>query len=72
MIIVKEYIEGLRELSRLYNDDYLLTFVNDFEESDAYKKAFDKSIQLAKLRKVPDDKILKTKKDIDYYFNGGK
>ena len=72
MIIVKDYIEGLRELSRLYNDDYLLNFVNEFEKSDAYKKAFEKSIQLAKLRKVPDDKILKTKKDIDYYFNGGK
>ena len=37
-----------------------------------YIKAFEKTITLAEKRKVPEDKILKNKTEIDFYFNGGK
>ena len=68
--IVKNYIEGLRILSIKYDDVGLLTFVDDFQKSDAYKQAFAKSAALAELRNVPADKILKSKSDIDKYFGG--
>ena len=45
-------------------------FVNDFEKSDAYIEAFSKSAELAKLRNVPQNRILETKVDIDKYFGG--
>ena len=70
LIIVNNYIDGLKYLSKLYDDAYLLTFVDDFEKSDAYIKAFEKSVDLARLRHVPEKKILKDKKDIDKYFGG--
>lgn len=53
-----------------YNDDLLLTFINDLEKSDAYIDAFGKSVKLAELRDVPTDKILRNKADIDKYFGG--
>jgi len=37
-----------------------------------YTQAFQKSAELAKLRKVSDNEILKTKADIDSYFKGDK
>lgn len=67
-VIVLNYIEGLRILSHKYDDVDLLTFVNDFEKSDAYTEAFGKSAALASLRDVPESKILKSKSDIDSYF----
>ena len=70
-VIVSDYINGLKILSAAYNDEHLLTFVNDFQSSDLYKEGFDKSIQLAELRNVPENQILKSKKDIDSYFRGG-
>ena len=70
LIIVNDYIDGLEYLSKLYDDAYLLTFVSDFEKSDAYIKAFEKSVALAKLRRVPESKILKSKTDINKYFGG--
>lgn len=70
IVIVDNYIEGLKILSRQYDDKYLLTFVNDFERSDTYIDAFKKSIALAELRNVPANKILKSKADIDDYFRG--
>ena len=45
-------------------------FIDDFEKSDAYTEAFEKSVSLAKLRDVPSDKILKDKDAIDRYFGG--
>lgn len=69
-VIVEEYIKGLKILAEKYNDKDLLTFVDDFEKSDAYKEAFEKSVKLAELRNVPDEKILKNKSDIDKYFGG--
>lgn len=70
-VIVNEYISGLKILSTAYDDELLLTFANDFQASELYKEAFDKSIRLAKLRNVPESSILKTKADIDSYFRGG-
>ena len=68
--IVNSYMEGLRILSRKYNDAHLLTFIDDFQKSDAYIEAFEKSVELARLRNVPEKKILKSKADIDRYFRG--
>lgn len=70
-VIVSDYISGLKILSEVYNDEILLSFVNDFQSSHLYKEAFNKSIQLAELRNVPENQILKSKDDIDLYFRGG-
>lgn len=68
--IINNYLEGLKILSREYNDADLLTFTDDFMNSSAYKEAFLKSVKLAEMRKVPPEKILKNKKEIDMYFGG--
>ena len=70
-IIVEDYIEGLKILSIAYDDDLLLKFVEDFQTSDLYVNGFNKTVELAKLRKVPEEKIIKSKADIDSYFQGG-
>lgn len=70
IIIVKNYIEGLKVLSIKYDDAHLLTFVADFQKSDAYIDGFGKSAALAELRDVPANRILKSKSDIDRYFGG--
>ena len=70
--IVEDYLGGLATLSDLYNDKTLLNFIEAFKNSDMYVQAFEKSAQLAELRKVPDEKILKSKADIDSYFGGRK
>jgi len=69
-IIVNDYIDGLNELSEIYNDNTLSNFVKDFESSDLYIKAFNKSVMLAEKRNVDSDKILRNKASIDNYFNG--
>lgn len=70
IVIIENYIEGLKILSAKYDDARLLTFISDFQESNAYIKAFGKSVELAELRNVPANKILKSKADIDRYFGG--
>lgn len=70
-IIVEDYIKELNNLAKKYDDKELLLFTQEFRESDMYIQAFEKSVQLAKDRNVPDDKILKDKLDIDSYFMGG-
>ena len=70
IVIVTDYIEGLKILARQYDDSHLLMFIRDFEKSDAYIEAFGKSALLAELRSVPTNKILKSKSDIDKYFGG--
>lgn len=70
-IIVEDYIEGLKTLSAAYDDDLLLKFIEDFQTSNLYVNGFNKTIELAKLRKVPEEKIIKSKTDIDSYFQGG-
>lgn len=68
--IVENYIEGLKILSIKNDDNRLLTFVADFKKSGAYIEAFGKSAQLAELRNVPANRVLKNKADIDRYFGG--
>lgn len=54
-----------------YDDKLLMTFVSDFKSSNAYKESFNKSVELAKLRNVPENERIKSKADIDCYFRGG-
>lgn len=70
MKILNYYVEGLRELSNIYDDVDLLTFVTDLENSEMYRSAFDKSVLLAEKRNVDSNKILRNKSDIDSYFRG--
>ncbi len=70
-IIVDEYIDGLNILAYRYDDSMLLTFVDDLRNSKSYVAAFQKTIQLAELRNVPSERILRSKADIDAYFNKG-
>ncbi|MDU4454337.1 MAG: hypothetical protein E7I91_06865 [Streptococcus mitis] len=71
-LILTDYVEGLQYLSKIYDDNELLQFTKDLQGSEMYIKAFEKTITLAEKRKVPEDKILKNKTEIDFYFNGGK
>ncbi|AFI63726.1 hypothetical protein BAAM1489_06120 [Bifidobacterium animalis subsp. animalis MCC 1489] len=68
-IIVEDYLAGLVELGRLYDDRQLIDFTDAFKNSGPYIRAFEKSARLAALRRVPKDQILTTKSDIDSYFN---
>ena len=70
-LIIVDHIEGLKQLADIYNDEELLKFINDFENSSAYKEAFSKSVELAEKRGVPKERVLKDKADIDAYFMGG-
>ena len=56
---------------KIENDKLLMTFVSDFKSSNAYKESFNKSVELAKLRNVPENERIKSKADIDCYFRGG-
>lgn len=68
--VLEDYIEGLKMLAAEYDDARLLTFIEDFKSSSAYKEAFEKSACLAQMRHAPDARILKSKADIDRYFGG--
>lgn len=70
--IVYYYIDGLKELSVIYDDSGLVDFVEDLKNSNMYIQVFQKSVRLAEMRGVPAEKILKSKSDIDSYFRGGK
>lgn len=70
-LIVEEYIEGLKILASKYDDERLLTSISDLEHDGSHLGAFEKSIELAELRNVPDEKILRSKDDIDAYFKRG-
>ncbi len=70
-VIVSDYLSGLMVLSAAYNDEQFLTFVDDFQSSGLYKEAFNKSVQLAELRHVSENRILRSKEDIDSFFRGG-
>lgn len=67
--IINDYIIGLNTLYELYEDKELLSFVNDLKNSDAIT-AFNKTVLLAEKRNVPEEKIMRTKNDIDAYFLG--
>ena len=68
-LIVQWYIKELYKLAEYYNDEYLLTFVSDFENSDFYIQGFEKTVALAEQRGVDPKKILRNKSDIDNYFD---
>ena len=68
--ITEYYLAGLQNLAAAYNDEMLMTFVEDLQSSDLYKSAFQKTVALAEMRNVPEDKILRSKTDIDNYFQG--
>ena len=69
-LILTDYVEGLRYLSEIYDDEELLQFTKDLKESDMYVRAFEKTIILAEKRNVSKNKMLKNKSEIDLYFNG--
>ena len=70
--IIRSYVEGLEILYELYDDKELLTFVDDLKESKKYIQGFEKTVKLAEKRKVPEDKILKNKSEIDNHFKRRK
>lgn len=68
--IVSSYIEGLSQLAEVYADNSLLRFAEDLQNSELYTAAFQKTVKLAEMRKVPEKEILRTKSDIDSFFRG--
>ena len=70
-IIISDYIDGLKILSEVYDDEDLLLFTQELKESDMYIEAFEKSVLLAEKRNVPKNQILRNKADIDSYFKEG-
>lgn len=70
--IIRSYVEGLEILYELYDDKELLTFVDDLKESKKYIQGFEKTVKFAEKRKVPEEKIIRKKEDIDIYFGKGK
>ena len=71
-LILDDYVEGLKFLAEIYDDESLLLFTRELKESDMYVQAFEKSVILAEKRNVPKDEIQRNKADIDSYFNGGR
>ena len=71
-LILADYVEGLKFLAEIYDDESLLLFTRELKESDMYVQAFEKSVILAEKRNVPKDEILRNKADIDSYFKGGQ
>ncbi len=69
-IIIDDYVNGLKYLAEIYDDQELFVFIKELKESDMYIKAFEKTILLAEKRNVPKNKILRNKEDIDSYFKG--
>lgn len=67
-LILADYVNGLRFLAEIYDDESLLLFTKELKESDMYVQAFEKTVILAKQRNVPKDEILRNKSDIDSYF----
>ena len=70
-MIIEDYVAGLNYLAEIYDDASLLSFIQDLKSSDLYVRAFEKTVKLAEMRRVPDSKILHNKAEIDSYFKGG-
>ena len=71
LTIVDDYLAGLTQLSKIYDDRNLVDFISDLKNTNIIQ-AFEKSVKLAEQRKVPETDILKTKTDRDSYFKGKK
>ncbi len=67
--IIEEHIEDLNSLKVFYDDEIYLTFDDDMNNHE-YVKAFDKTVELAELRKSPE--YLKSKSEIDAFFQKKK
>ena len=50
----------------------LKVWKDDLKESKKYIQGFEKTVKLAEKRKVPEDKIIRKKEDIDIYFGKEK
>lgn len=68
--IVEDYIKGLKVLSDAYDDEMLLKFTDDFQTNDLYIDGFNKTVELAKMRKVSENEFVKSKAEIDAHFKG--
>ena len=71
-LILADYVDGLKFLAEIYDDESLLLFTIELKESDMYVQAFEKSVILAEKRNVPKNEILRNKADIDSYFKGSE
>lgn len=71
-IIISDYIDGLKILSEVYDDEDLLLFTQELKESELYIEAFEKSVLLSEKRNVQNNQILRNKADIDSYFKGDR
>jgi len=69
-VVVKYYIEGLKILADRYDDQDLLNFVDDLKSSNAYIQGFEKSVELARKRNIPETNFVSNKSEIDNYFMG--
>lgn len=69
--ILENYIEGLRLLSKLYDDKELVNFADDLKNG-MYIEAFEKTVKLAQKRNVLENLYVKNKNEIDEYFAGVK
>lgn len=65
--IIADYVEALQDLANRYDDRTLLEFTKALKNNDMLKV----SVEIATRRNVPQEKILKDKKDIDNYFKRG-
>ncbi len=71
IFILESYIDGLRILARSYDDVQLFALIDALRGSNAYTAVFQKTVELAVLRGVPEDKTLHSKAEIDDYFRRG-
>lgn len=69
-LILADYVDGLKFIAEIYDDESLMLFTRELKESDMYLQAFEKSVILAEKRNVPKNEILRNKADIDSYFKG--
>lgn len=71
-IILSYYLDGLKQLAKIYSDDERIKMIADLISSDCYLRAFETSVEVAYQRKVIPSEIIKTKKEGDNYFRRGK
>ncbi len=57
-IIISDYIDGLKILLEVYDNEDLLLFTQELKESDMYIEVFEKSALLAEKRNVPKNQIV--------------
>lgn len=69
-VVVEYYIEGLKILADRYDDQHLIDFVDDLKSSNAYIHGFEKSVELARKRNIPETDFVSNKSEIDNYFIG--